>query len=123
MTDIRTPRSWNSWLKAAFAALLLAVMLPLAAAHADPLDNARAAGLVGERPDGYVDAVTPSPTPQIQQLISNINAQRRQAYQALAAQKGVPVEEVGALAAEKTIGQKLQPGWYYMNSAGQWVKK
>jgi len=123
MTDIRTPRSWNSWLKAAFAALLLAVMLPLAAAHADPLDNARAAGLVGERPDGYVDAVTPSPTPQIQQLISNINAQRRQAYQALAAQKGVPVEEVGALAAEKTISQRLQPGWYYMNSAGQWVKK
>jgi len=123
MTDIRTSRPWITRLKATLAALLLAVLLPFAAAHADPLDDARSAGLVGERPDGYVDAVTPSPTPQIQQLISNINAQRRSAYQTLAAQKGVPVEEVGALAAEKTISQRLKPGWYYMNSAGQWVKK
>ena len=41
----------------------------------------------------------------------------------LAGEKGVPVEEVGALAAEKTISQKLKPGMYYMNSSGQWVQK
>jgi uncharacterized protein YdbL (DUF1318 family) len=111
-------RSAKSWL----AALALVVMLPIAA-HADSLDSARAAGLVGERPDGYVDYVTPNPTPDIQKLVADINAQRRKVYEQLAGQKGVPVEEVGALAAEKTISQKLQPGMYYMNSAGQWVQK
>jgi hypothetical protein len=132
MTQIRIPRSskprsskslCRSWFKAGLAALLLCLVLPIAGARADPLDDARAAGLVGERPDGYVDVVTPSPTPAIQALVADINAKRRAAYEQLAGQKGVPVEEVGALAAEKTISQKLKPGWFYLNSAGQWVKK
>ncbi|MES1150914.1 MAG: YdbL family protein [Dongia sp.] len=111
-------RSAKSWL----AVLAFAVLLPIAA-HADSLDSARAAGLVGERPDGYVDFVTPNPTPDVQKLVNDINAQRRKVYEKLAGEKGVPVEEVGALAAEKTISQKLQAGMYYMNSAGQWVQK
>src|SRR5581483_1333027 len=108
--------------KTCLAVLAFITLLPFAA-HADSLDAARAAGLVGERPDGYVDFVTSNPTPDIQKLVNDINAQRRKVYEQLAGQKGVPVEEVGALAAEKTISQKLQPGWYYMNSAGQWVQK
>jgi uncharacterized protein YdbL (DUF1318 family) len=118
MRKLSLLHSAKSWL----AVLALVVMLPIAA-HADSLDSARAAGLVGERPDGYVDYVTPNPTPDIQKLVADINAQRRKVYEQLAGQKGVPVEEVGALAAEKTISQKLQPGMYYMNSAGQWVQK
>ena len=109
-------------LKTWIAAFALCLMLPFAAL-ADALDDARAAGLIGERPDGYVDVVTPNPSPDIQQLVTDINAQRRKVYQQLAGEKGVPVEEVGALAAEKTISQKLKPGMYYMNSAGQWVQK
>jgi hypothetical protein len=109
-------------LKIAFAALLLAIALPLGA-HADALDDARAAGQIGERPDGYVAAVSPTPTGDTQKLVDTINAQRRKVYEQLAGQKGVPVEEVGALAAEKTISQRLKPGWYYMNAAGQWVQK
>ena len=70
-----------------------------------------------------MDSVAPNPSPAIQQLISDINAQRRKFYEQLAGQKGVPAEEIGALAAEKTIAQKLKPGMYYMNSAGQWVQK
>jgi uncharacterized protein YdbL (DUF1318 family) len=122
MTDIRIRISFKQWFRAGLAALLLAVTLPLAA-HADSLDNARAAGLLGERPDGYVDAVTPNPTPEIVNLKEQINAQRRKIYQQLAGEKGVPVEEVAALAAEKTIAQKLKPGMYYMDSSGQWVQK
>jgi uncharacterized protein YdbL (DUF1318 family) len=122
MTHIRIQNSLK-WFRAGLAALLLALTLPLPAAHADPLDNARAAGLLGERPDGYVDAVTANPTPDIVNLKEQINAQRRKVYQQLAGEKGVPVEEVAALAAEKTISQRLQPGMYYMNSSGQWVQK
>jgi uncharacterized protein YdbL (DUF1318 family) len=110
-------------LRAAFAVLALCLALPISAAYADALDDARAAGLVGERPDGYVDAVQPNPPGNVQQLITQINAERRKVYQQLAGEKGVPVEEVGALAAEKTIAQKLKPGMYYMNSSGQWVQK
>ena len=68
-----------TWLRAALAVLLLCLALPASLAHADALDDARAAGLVGERPDGYVDAVAPNPPANIQQLITEINAQRRQA--------------------------------------------
>jgi len=109
-------------LRTALAALLLCLMLPTAA-FADALDDARAAGLLGERPDGYVDIVTANPTPDLVQLKDSINAQRRKIYQQLAGEKGVPAEEVGALAAEKTIAQRLKPGMYYMNSSGQWVQK
>jgi uncharacterized protein YdbL (DUF1318 family) len=113
--------SWMSRLRTALA--VLALCLPVAVAHADPLDDARAAGLLGERPDGYVDVVNPNASADIVSLKEQINAQRRKIYQQLAGEKGVPVEEVGALAAEKTIAQKLKPGMYYMNSAGQWVQK
>jgi len=114
-TFLRFAKSW-------LAVLAFAVMLPISA-HADSLDSARAAGLVGERPDGYVDFVQPNPPADVQKLVNDINAQRRKVYEQLAGEKGVPVEEVGALAAEKTISQRLQPGWYYMNSSGQWVQK
>ena len=115
-------RPFLSLAKTWLAALAFAVLLPIAA-HADPLDDARAAGLLGERPDGYVDVVSPSATPDIVSLKDQINAQRRKVYEQLAGEKGVPVEEVAALAAEKTIAQRLKPGMFYMNSSGQWVQK
>lgn len=110
-------------LKSLFAALMLAITLPMASALADPLDDARAAGILGERPDGYVDVVSGNPTAEIRQLMTDINTQRRAVYEQLAAQKGVPIEQIGAIAAEKTINEKLQPGWYYMNASGQWQQK
>jgi hypothetical protein len=113
--------SFMNWLRTAAAVLCLA--LTTTVAHADALDDARAAGLLGERPDGYVDVVNPGASADILSLKEQINAQRRKIYQQLAGEKGVPVEEVGALAAEKTISQKLKPGMYYLNSSGQWVQK
>ncbi len=112
-----------TWLRAAAAIFAFSLMLTASMAHADALDDARAAGLLGERPDGYVDVVTASPTPDVVNLKEQINAQRRKVYQQLAGEKGVPVEEVAALAAEKTISQRLKPGMFYMNSSGQWVQK
>lgn len=114
--------TWIS-LKALVAALMLAIALPAVSALADPLDDARAAGILGERPDGYVDVVSGNATPDILKLKNDINAQRRAVYEQLAAQKGVPIEQIGAIAAEKTINEKLQPGWYYMDASGQWHQK
>ena len=110
-------------IKSLLGGLLMAVAMVFAApAMADSLDDARAAGLVGERPDGLVAPVSPSAPSNIQSLVQAVNAQRMEKYQQISAQKGVPVEQVGAITAEKIIG-KLKPGWYYMDSSGNWVQK
>jgi uncharacterized protein YdbL (DUF1318 family) len=92
-------------------------------AAAETLDGARTKGLVGERPDGYVGIVSGNAGAEIQTLVQNINEQRRAKYEQIAKQKGVPVEQIGAITAEKIIQEKLQPGWYFMDSGGKWIKK
>ena len=92
-------------------------------AKASPLDDARSAGYVGERPDGYVGVVDPNAPADVKALVDKVNTQRRTKYEALAAEQSVPVEQVGAVTAEKIIGELLQPGWYYMDASGNWVQK
>jgi hypothetical protein len=110
-------------IKSLLGGLLMALAIMSAApAMADALNDARAAGLVGERPDGLVAPVSPSAPANIQSLVQSVNAQRMEKYQQIANEKGVPVEQIGAITAEKIIG-KLKPGWYYMDSSGAWVQK
>jgi uncharacterized protein YdbL (DUF1318 family) len=110
--------------------LLIALSLSLGAAAlgaapaaADPLDDARAAGQIGERPDGYVAVVDASAPANIKSLADSINRQRREAYQKIANQKGVPIEQIGALTAEKIINENLRPGMFYMDASGAWKQK
>jgi uncharacterized protein YdbL (DUF1318 family) len=110
-------------IKSLLGGLLMALAMVFAVpAMADALDDARAAGQIGERPDGLVGAVSPSAPANIQSLVQSVNAQRMEKYQQISAEKGVPVEQIGAITAEKIIG-KLKPGWYYMDASGSWVKK
>jgi hypothetical protein len=110
-------------IKSLLGGLLMALAMMFAApAMADGLDDARAAGLIGERPDGLVAPVSPSAPANIQSLVQSVNAQRMEKYQQIANEKGVPVEQIGAITAEKIIG-KLKPGWYYMDASGNWVQK
>ncbi|HJT11334.1 MAG TPA: YdbL family protein [Dongiaceae bacterium] len=110
-------------IKSLLSGLLLALAMVFSApAMADALDDARAAGLVGERPDGLVAPVSPSAPANVLSLVQSVNAQRMEKYQQIANQKGVPVEQIGAIAGEKIIA-KLKPGFYYMDSSGTWVTK
>ena len=110
-------------IKSLLSGLLLALAMVFSApAMADALDDARAAGLVGERPDGLVAPVSPSAPANIQSLVQSVKAQRLEKYQQIANQKGVPVEQIGAIAGEKIIG-KLKAGYKYMDSSGNWVTK
>jgi uncharacterized protein YdbL (DUF1318 family) len=110
-------------IKSLLSGLLLALAMVFSApAMADALDDARAAGLVGERPDGLVSPVDPSAPANIQSLVQSVNAQRLEKYQQISSQKGVPVEQVGAIAGEKIIS-KLKPGYKYMDASGNWVTK
>jgi len=113
--------SWKQTL--VVAGLALALLLAIGArVFAAPLDDARAAGLVGERPDGYLAAVQPNPPPDIAALVKEINAKRRAAYEDIAKKQNVPVDEVGALTAEK-IKAKARAGEYFLNADGTWTKK
>jgi len=104
-------------------ALIFAIALAPMPAMASPLDDARSAGYIGERPDGYVGLVDPNAPASVKALVDQVNAQRRAKYESLASEQGVPVEQVGAITAEKLISEKLQPGWYYMDASGNWLQR
>ena len=93
----------------------------VAGAWAMDLDAAKSQGLVGERPDGYLGAVAAGRA-DVKALITDINAQRRAKYQAIAQKRGTTLSAV-----EQFVGQKLitraAPGEYVMTPGGQWVRK
>jgi uncharacterized protein YdbL (DUF1318 family) len=105
----------HAWL----TALLLAIALP---AFALDLDEARAKGKVGERADGYVAAVKDDPSDEVKALVADINAKRRAAYEEIAKRNGAPAEAVAALAGQKMLAEKAQPGWYVNDGSG-WKQK
>ncbi len=101
---------------AAALTLLPAVTLALT------LDEAKAAGWVGERPDGYVGLVRSDAPPGTRDLVNRINAERRANYAAIAARTGTTAEKVGLVAGQKLINATPR-GQYVMTQSGQWVAK
>jgi len=107
------------------ALFLAAAVLWLTAAPAlaSPLDDAKAAGHVGEGPDGYAHLVDPGSTPgDIAALVSEINGKRRAAYQRIADREGIPLEAVAAQAGAKLI-DRAPPGSRVRNADGTWRVK
>ncbi|MEM8948238.1 MAG: YdbL family protein [Pseudomonadota bacterium] len=100
--------------------LALVAITTVDAAHAGPLDDAKASGLIGEKSDGYVGAVTGDAS--VQGLIDEINAGRRAKYEEIAAKRGAPVDAVAAIAGKKLI-ERTPGGQYVMGSDGQWQQK
>lgn len=84
------------------------------------LAQARSAGLVGEKMDGY--AVALKNTPEVNALVADVNAKRKQEYQRISQQNGQPVSVVGTLAAGQIIN-KLPPGASYQMPSGEWKKR
>jgi uncharacterized protein YdbL (DUF1318 family) len=123
MVSAMTSSKHGSWRRlVAVGGVALAMLVSLAtAAWAASLDEAKTAGLIGERPDGFVAAVQPDPPPDIAALVQQVNKGRRDAYADIAAKEGVPVEQVGALAAEK-IRAQAPPGAYFMTPGGSWTR-
>jgi len=103
--------------------LLLGMMTLLVSvsstAWALSLDEAKAKGFVGEKPSGYLGAVTPSG--EVQALVNEINGKRRQAYEEIAKRNGTALSAVEVLAGEKAI-QNTKPG-HFIEGPGGWKKK
>lgn len=86
------------------------------------LDEAKAQGLIGEKVDGYIAAVTSNASPELQALIESTNTGRRQVYIDLAKRNGITVEAVGVVSAEK-LREKAAKGDYVQNTSGRWERK
>ncbi len=108
------------------AASLFGLILGLAglpqAAWAITLDEAKNQGLVGEQPNGYLEAVKPDAPAEIRALVADINAKRRQKYQEIAGKNQTSLQVVEALAG-KTAIEKTPPGQYVKSPSGAWVLK
>lgn len=103
-----------------FTAVFAATLLIAGQAFALDLSQARAQGLVGEKQDGYVAVVKPSP--DVQAVVNDVNARRKAEYARISAQNGQPVSVVGKIAAEKIING-LPSGSLYQGAGGGWTSK
>lgn len=104
---------------AVFAAILFSGSTTVLA---DPLDGPRAAGIVGERYDGYAEIRQSNAPADVVALVRSINRQRKEYYQQLAQKESVSPAEVGKLYANK-IYQSAPNGYWFLTQSGQWQRK
>jgi uncharacterized protein YdbL (DUF1318 family) len=104
------------------AIALLAVGLGFGPALAGPLEDAKAAGLLGERIDGYLGLVDSGAPAEVKRLVEQINAERQAKYAEIAEAQGVPAKAVAQIAGEKLIN-RAGSGEYVMGADGQWRQK
>ena len=104
------------------AIVFLALGLLAAPARADALDDAKAAGQVGERIDGFLGIVDANAPASVRALVDRINAQRQAKYQEIAKKQGAPVAAVAQITGKKLI-ERTPQGQYVLGANGQWRKK
>lgn len=101
---------------------LLLMLLGVSSAFAATLDEAKAAGQIGEKQDGYIGVVQASVPADVVALVESVNAQRRARYEEIAKENGIAVEDVAKLAFTRAL-ENTRPGNFVEASPGQWVKK
>lgn len=107
-------------MKTLLAFLTTCLLLIAQPAFSMDLQTAKDQGLVGETPSGYLEAVK-STSPEVNSLIENINAQRKQKFKEIAARNNTTLEAVELLAGKKAI-EKSAPG-SYIKLGGSWQQK
>lgn len=102
--------------------VVLSLVFAFSTAWAISLGDAKARGLVGERPNGYLGVVTGSGSSDVQALITHVNQQRKGRYQQIAKKNKATLQDVELLAG-KTAIKKTKPGHFIQLASGQWTKK
>ncbi|MCB0338840.1 MAG: YdbL family protein [Bdellovibrionales bacterium] len=87
-------------------------------AFALELDQAKAKGLVGETPTGYLAPVNKA-SADVKALVDDINRKRRAEYERIAKKNGTPLKTVEVLAGKKAI-EKTPGGQYVLLPSGEW---
>lgn len=93
------------------------VAVPALAQRDPAYADARAKGLVGEQPDGYLGIVG-APSEDLRRLVSNINIQRKAAYTRGAAD-GATIEQFAFTSGCNLIARTV-PGEKYQAPDGSW---
>lgn len=104
------------------AILLISLFLIFPTAWALSLGEAKAKGMVGERPNGYLGAVSRKASADVHSLIASVNQQRKQKYQEIAKRNKTNLQAVEILAG-KTAIKKTKPGNFIQLPSGKWTKK
>jgi uncharacterized protein YdbL (DUF1318 family) len=86
------------------------------------VDQAKAAGSVGEQADGYLGVRT-TVDGDTQAAVNATNAGRRQVYTRSAAEAGTTADVAGARMFETQLLSRVSTGQWYKNAAGQWVQR
>ncbi len=103
----------------AVAAIALLATSGAALAQRDPAyAAARAAGEVGEQPDGYL-GIAGAATPALRAMVNDLNIKRKSAYTASAQQSGSTVEQMAFVAGCNLIA-KTTAGEKYQTPGGSW---
>ena len=130
MTDLpnhSTPIRRRAALAACFRSLAVALVILCGLAAGSPdaiaqsLDAARAAGMIGEKADGYVVA-RGTVTPAVQNLINSVNSERSRIYAQRAREQKVPAAAVGQTYAGQ-IAAKAPKGTWIQSQSGAWSRK
>ena len=115
---------FGKWTGAIVAGALvgaLAVAVPATAQRDPAYQAARTAGLVGEKPDGYLGFVV-TPTPEIERVINDINLRRRAHYTQEAARLQATVEQF-AFTTGCNLILNLDQGLKYQAPNGTWMTR
>ena len=111
----------TGWALAAIAATAAVVITPAMAQRDPAYAAARAAGQIGEQPDGYLGFVT-GPTPEVRALVQDLNIKRKATYTERAQATGSTVEQYAFTTGCNLIA-KTAPGEKYKTPDGRWLTR
>lgn len=106
---------------AALAVAAVTVASPALAQRDPAYAAARAAGQVGEKPDGYLGAVG-NQGAAIEAMVRDINIKRKAAYTRQVADGGATIEQFAFTTGCNLIAQ-TDPGEKYMTPSGTWATR
>ena len=87
------------------------------------IDQAKAAGTVGEQADGYLGFRNSTSDSALRAAVDATNAGRRAAYARSAADAGTTADVAGARMFESQLLPRISSGQWYRNAQGQWVQR
>ena len=96
-------------------------LAPPAIGQTPAVNAARAAGVVGERYDGFIGVASP-PSAVVRSQVRTINIQRRTLYSNFATSRGVSPNEVGITAGCQLLA-RVKVGEAYMLADGIWRRR
>lgn len=114
--------TYDASIKLTTRMVALCLLLLTSLANAQSLDDAKAAGLIGEKSDGYLGLVQADAPEAVVELVRSVNRQRRERYQQIARDNDIPLSTVAQLAYARAV-EATRSGNYIEDANGDWVRK